>query len=136
MSEPASSPRTQEIVPAAIIRQTPEKDEKGRFVTGNIGGGRDKGSRNKLGEAFIADMYEDWKHHGASAIERTREEKPDAYLKVIASILPKEISVKQLDNLSDDELISRLRELERIVAPFLATHVEGEIIDGVQSRVQ
>lgn len=105
-------------------------DPKYHFKPGQVANpeGRPKGSRNKLGEAFVADLYEDWKHHGVEAIVKVRDDKPDAYLKVIASILPKEISVKQLDNLSDDELIARLHELERIVRPFLATHVEGEVI--------
>lgn len=85
----------------------PEQDEQtGRFVTGNIGGGRNKGSRNKLGEAFLADMFADWEGHGKAAIVKVREEKPEQYLKVVASILPKELNVKvgELDELTDEQL--------------------------------
>src|SRR5690606_29731991 len=72
----------------------PEKDEKtGRFLTGNSGGGRPKGSRNKLGEAFLEDMLADWEANGPAAIREVRETKPDAYLKVVASILPKDLNV-------------------------------------------
>ena len=54
--------------------------------------GRPKGARSKLGEAFIKAMLEDFEQHGILAVETVRSEKPDQYLKVIASILPKEIT--------------------------------------------
>jgi hypothetical protein len=68
--------------------------------------GRPKGSRNKLGEAFLADMLADWDVNGIDVIERVRMEKPDQYLKVVASILPKELNVKvgELDELTDEQL--------------------------------
>ena len=85
----------------------PEQDANGRFIAGNSGnGGRPKGSRNKLGEEFLRALYADFVAHGVEAIERTREEKPDAYLKVIASILPKQLEIKEsaFEGVSDHEL--------------------------------
>jgi hypothetical protein len=73
--------------------------------------GRPKGSRNKLGEAFIADLYADWQEHGKETVERVRVEKPEAYVKVVASILPKELNIKVEDDLSDSELDQRIRQL-------------------------
>lgn len=83
--------------------------------------GRPKGSRNKLGEAFLEAMHADFEEHGVLAIARVRTEKPDAYLKVIASILPRDlnVNVNNMDDLSDDELVERLRALESVVRPFL-----------------
>lgn len=75
------------------VPAVPAKDEKGRFVTGNIGGGRPKGARAKLGEAFLKAMQEDFAQYGLTAVETVRIEKPDQYLKVIASILPKEFDM-------------------------------------------
>jgi len=66
----------------------------GRFITGNIGGGRKPGSRNKLGEAFIEALNADFEQHGEAVIAAVRIEKPDQYLKVIASILPREIAAQ------------------------------------------
>ena len=72
----------------------PEQDKKGRFVAGNSGnGGRPKGARAKLGEAFLEAMQKDFAQYGVAAVEQVRLEKPDQYLKVIASILPKEIDL-------------------------------------------
>jgi len=68
--------------------------------------GKPKGSRNKLGEAFIAAMHDDFIQHGPQVIETVRIEKPDQYLKVVASILPKELNIKTdaFDGLSDEQL--------------------------------
>ena len=70
----------------------PAQDDKGRFISGNIGGGRPKGARAKLGEAFIKALFEDFNENGVDAIQQVRDEKPDQYLKVIASLMPKEIT--------------------------------------------
>lgn len=68
--------------------------------------GRPKGSRNKLGEAFVAALHDDFQASGKEAIERVRTEDPAAYLRVIASILPKQVEIKEgaFDSLDDLEL--------------------------------
>ncbi len=38
-------------------------------------------------------MLSDFKEHGISVVAQVREEKPDQYLKVVASILPKEFEL-------------------------------------------
>ena len=64
--------------------------------------GRPKGVRHKLGAAFLEAMHKDFIEHGPSVVEVVRIEKPDQYLKVIASILPKELepSADLLDAIS------------------------------------
>lgn len=68
--------------------------------------GRPKGSRNKLGDAFIADLHAAWQTQGAKVIERVIEERPQDFLKVVASLLPKQIEVREgaFDSLGDEEL--------------------------------
>lgn len=106
----------------AKAKPAPEKDTAtGRFQPGNNGGpGRPKGSRNKLGETFLADMLADWEEHGPETIQMVRIERPDAYLKVVASILPKElnVNVNELEELSDEDLDRRLKSLAATLAQY------------------
>jgi hypothetical protein len=55
-------------------------------------GGRKIGARAKLGEKFLEAICADFNIHGVAAIQLVREQDPVAYVKVIASILPKEIT--------------------------------------------
>lgn len=94
-----------------MAKLKPQQDGKGRFVTGNGGGGRAKGSRNKLGEAFVDELYADWLANGADVIKTVRETRPQDYLKVIASILPKDVNVNvsAIESMSDDELSTTIK---------------------------
>jgi hypothetical protein len=99
--------------------------------------GRPKGSRNKLGEAFIAAMHDDFLTHGTAVIETVRTEKPDQYLKVIASILPKELHVKDasLGDMSDDELIELLAAVRSLTASNSGeASSEGSCEEGSKKR--
>jgi len=89
--------------------------------------GRPKGSRNKLGEDFIAALHDDFQEHGVAAIQAVRTEKPDAYIKVIASILPKELKITSESDLTDDQLIDRIRRLDDIIRPFLGLEGAGGV---------
>lgn len=87
-----------------------KRDEAGKFIVPPKSPGRPKGARAKLGEEFLQDMLADWKEHGAKVIADVRLDKPDQYLKVVASVLPKELNVKvsELDDLTDDQLARQL----------------------------
>ena len=60
------------------------------FAPGNPG--RPKGSRNKLGEVFVTAMLKDFETYGTGAIELARMEDPLGYVKVVAGLLPKEVT--------------------------------------------
>jgi hypothetical protein len=84
--------------------------------------GRPKGARQKLGEAFLEALHEDFSEHGVKAIQKVREEKPEQYLRVIAMILPKDINLNlasDTENIPDDELIERMRLLDEAIRPFM-----------------
>jgi hypothetical protein len=51
-----------------------------------------------------------------------RAEKPDVYIRVIAGLLPKDMTIKvqQLDELTDDQLMRKLAVLTEMAKPLLA----------------
>jgi hypothetical protein len=74
-----------------------QRDAKtGRFLAGNSGnGGRKLGSRNRLGEAFISDLHDAWIKNGKSVIDLVIRDEPAKFLKIVASLMPKEIDIDQ-----------------------------------------
>jgi len=117
-----------------------ERGKEYRFKEGNPG--RPKGSRNKLGEAFLEALHEDFQANGKEAIETCRLEKPDAYLKVIASILPKqaEIKIDNYEHMDDGQLRAALSAALRDLATFGIDigagtgPVGGQTIEGEPAR--
>ena len=107
-----------------------------QFKVGNSGGGRPKGSRNKLGEAFLDDLYADWKENGKEVINAVRADKPEVYMKVVASILPKDlnINVNKFEELSDEDLKDRLRDLQSYLGPLLGPETGTGIVDGTEKK--
>jgi len=84
--------------------------------TGNPGG-KPVGARNRLTAAFLNALAKDFDENGVTAIKECRENKPDAYIKAIAALCPKEIEVKSpLQELKDDELLNAVRALESFLA--------------------
>jgi hypothetical protein len=101
-------------VMAPVARQMPVGR---RFQPGNPG--RPKGSRNKLGEQFIAALCADFEAHGVRVIERVREEEPSVYLRVIARIVPPALLVQHesaVSTLSDEELALYLAAVREALA--------------------
>ena len=88
----------------------------GPGVPGNAGGKPTK-ARNRLQGDFLRILAEDFSTHGKSAIIEMREKKPAEYVKVCASLMPKEIEVSttQLDEMSDDQLEATLLAMRTII---------------------
>src|SRR5215469_8091976 len=90
------------------------RNARGQFTTGNPG--RPVGSRNRLSEQFLSALAADWEEHGIEVLQKVREDRPADYLRVIASVLPKEMHVaaaNDLEEMSDEELDRQIRELAR-----------------------
>ncbi|MCA3028981.1 MAG: hypothetical protein ING66_10330 [Rhodocyclaceae bacterium] len=79
------------------------------FAKGESGnpGGKPVGSRNRIQGEFLKALAEDFAEHGREAIIQCRLSKPDAYIKVVGALLPKEFEIKRpLEGLADEELES------------------------------
>ena len=82
---------------------------------------RAKRTKKTLGGDFLAAVRADFRAHGAGVIAEVRADKPDQYLKIVLSVLPRDFdaAVNHLDALSDEEIRSRIRSLEAVLRPFL-----------------
>lgn len=83
--------------------------------------------RGRLGGAFADAVQADFEVHGAAVVARIREEKPESYLKLVASILPKDLGAAAggMDDLSDEQLIERIRVLDTAIRPLLEAKKTG-----------
>ncbi|WP_234819696.1 MULTISPECIES: hypothetical protein [Sinorhizobium] len=79
------------------------------------------GGRGRLGGAFLDAVQADFAAHGAGVIARIREEKPETYLKLVAAVTPKDLSASTnaMDELSNEQLIERIRALDTVIRPLL-----------------
>lgn len=90
------------------------RDTAGRFLAGNGGGGRRKGSRNKLTETFLAAVASDFEQHGAATLAKLRDDDPASYLRIVGSFVPRESPTREdFGDLSDEEILERIERAER-----------------------
>jgi len=101
--------------PAITSRVSTRQKHGGRpnWMPGESGNpkGRPKGSHNKLAEAFLTAFYHDWIANGATAIAAMRCLDPSGYMRVAASLLPKELNVRdenRLSRMTDEEIDAAL----------------------------
>jgi hypothetical protein len=76
------------------------------------GPGRPKGQRNRLTEIALQALGDDFALHGKETIEKVRRERPHHYLSIVASLLPRQVSIEKLSPFSDisDEELQLLEE--------------------------
>lgn len=74
--------------------------------------GRPKGSRNKITETFLQDYLEAWTAFGRPALVAAAWTDPVAFVRIAASLIPKEIEATirgELDKMSEYELRDFIR---------------------------
>ncbi len=65
-----------------------------KFQKGNkLGAGRPRGSRDKITQAFLNDLEAHWRKNGKSALDEALKKAPESYVKVVASLLPKDVNL-------------------------------------------
>src|SRR5262245_54693627 len=80
---------------------------------------RPLGAPSRLTEKFILALHDDFNEHGPSVIERVRKDAPGVYLKIVASLLPREFNVRSeplFDGMNDDQLRELIESVRRTIA--------------------
>ena len=90
-----------------------------KFVKGVSGNphGRTQGTRNRFSEQARADALADWTANGSDVLARVRATEPATYLRVLFSIIPKDVAVSiehRAGPLASDEM-QQLRRLVEII---------------------
>ena len=99
-------------------------------------GGAPKRTKKTLGDDFLDAVRADFRAHGAGVIAAVRADKPDQYLKIVQSVLPKDlasnlhVSTDTLESLSDDEIRRRIRGLEAVLAPLRDQPESAQTVSG------
>jgi len=126
--------------PNSIGKKSAKKEQSAsqkanHFKAGNSLGGRPKGSRNKFAEHFIADFLADWEDNGAAAIVSARTLDPVAYVKVAASLLPKQLDFKT-DQAAIDRMLEKLDEsgLDNLIRGLTAIGASTESADNKAAK--
>jgi hypothetical protein len=85
----------------------------GQFKKGVYKGGPGfpHGKRRDLELALVDDVVRDWRKHGAKVLTRVREDDPSTYLRVVASLLPKDLNVNVNVDIDPAAITEKLQEL-------------------------
>ena len=96
---------------------TPKKQRAAAWKPGQSGNpaGRPIGARSKLGEIFLQDLQTVWTKHGISALEAAAIEKPAEFVRVIASLLPRQLDVSAAVVIDAPEFLDRFRRARELV---------------------
>ena len=92
-------------------------------------GGKPLKSRNKLQGDFFRELADDFNVKGKDAIKAMREERPADYIKVIASLTPRELEVTHspLEDMSTEALEAAIAAVQGL----LANQPKGDVLDVV-----
>lgn len=117
----------------ADTENTDAKQKPWLFKPGQSGNpaGKPKGAKHRLQEDFVKDVQAAWEAKGAEAITMMIADKPGDFVKMVASLMPKEATLNINDNseMTDDELAERVRSLASQLSPFLLGGT-GDVAEG------
>ena len=89
-----------------------------QFQKGNPG--RPRGSRNKIGEEFLAALQADFLVHGDDVVEKVRKLSPTKYLQIVAKLLPQQLEIDnktEIQVLTDEQLKFKIDGLQKKLWP-------------------
>ena len=121
-------------------KQEGRDPETGQFVAGWKGGGRKKGSKDKLNQQVIGTMEKLWAQRGEEIMEHLADTKPEVLAGLIARLIPQSLAEEAIQGKDSDEISDRNQEvritlINQVKDDAALPHhdvprlVEGEIVD-------
>jgi hypothetical protein len=93
-------------------------------------GGRRKGSRDRIETKMLEAIARDFEEHGEEAIKICRLERPNEYLKLVASLLPREVEATIDGNVEVTHQIEHIRRT--IIDPKVITVQPARLLPKVE----
>ena len=106
------------------------------FVKGTSGNpaGRPKGSRHKLTESFLKDIVAAWELHGAKALEMLAANDQATFVKVAASLMPKQVEAEVEHTITTWRWLTAEESASLSTAPALSSETTtSESSDGLSA---
>jgi len=114
-------------------RSSKRDPETGQFLKGWKGGGRPKGSKDKLNQQVIGTLERIWQSRGDEIIEHLAAEKPEVLAGLVAKLIPQSLAAEAIEgekrdgNQGDREVTVRvITQQHQDVLP--TREVEGELM--------
>jgi Family of unknown function (DUF5681) len=104
-----------------VLPCTPARNS-GQWQRGQSGNpaGRPRGARALLSERVLRALADDFKEHGPAVVTRVRQEAPQFYLQICASLIPREFAVVEqpdpLSSLTTEELAEAVQAIKAAIA--------------------
>ena len=74
----------------------------GKFLKGWKGGGRKKGSKDKLNQQVIGTLEKIWASRGEEIIEHLAAERPEVLAGLVAKLIPQSLAAEAISGIEDD----------------------------------
>ena len=111
----------------------------GKFLPGNVGGGRPKGSKDKLNKQVISTLEALWEARGADMVEQLAAEKPEVMMAMISRMIPQALAAEAITGVDSTEnsqgnqevritLVNQAADTAAITHSDIPKLVEGEVL--------
>jgi hypothetical protein len=85
--------------------------ETGKFIKGWKGGGRKKGSKDKLNQQVIGTMEKLWAQRGEEIMDHLADTKPEVLAGLIARLIPQSLAEEAIQGKDSDEISDKNQEV-------------------------
>jgi hypothetical protein len=134
MTDELDTDDVQETPQEMAIKQDGGRDPvTGQFVAGWKGGGRPKGSKDKLNQQVISTMERLWAQRGDEIMDHLASEKPEVLAGLVARLIPQSLAAEAIEGeatgkgQADQQVTVRvITQTQDAVLP--PREVEGELL--------